>query len=510
MACDLSDGVMAAWAHLRCLIFDDCRLDSVYGVCAELADNLTLRECHVTAGVRFDSARIGGLVDCSGSWFDAPVARPANSEGPEERIALSFAGAEISDRLVLSGGFTARGQVRLVQATVRRDIDAEDARILNPGGFSISAGGLTVSRDVELSRSALHGECRLVASHIGGDLVCEGTKLLFGRNGAETITLDRASVHGDWIMNGAHVVGEVRAVAARVDGNAEFEGTRFVTDREGASDVLHALFPDTTEPPPPLFHERLLRSSGLIGEYMSVGRRFRWQNVEFGEGAVVSLLNARVGTLVDDNGSWPAPGNLILTGFAYDEISSSPTDIATRLEWVRRSQASTYLPQPYQQLASFYRKRGDDWEVTRVAIEREKRRLKFGHLSKGQKIASGILGVTIAHGYRPGLALAWGGAVILAGWLLFAWGDAAKLLAPVDSTAAVSFSPLIYSFDTFLPVIDLHQADHWLPREGAGELVGGAFRAGTLLRVYHWLHIILGWGLTTLGVIGFTGIARKE
>ena len=58
------------------------------------------------------------------------------------------------------------------------------------------------------------------------------------------------------------------------------------------------------------------------------------------------------------------------------------------------------------------------------------------------------------------------------------------------------FNTFVYSLDSFIPLIDLHQAKYRLP-------------TGCSLRVYHWLHIGFGWLLTTLLVVGLTGLVRK-
>jgi hypothetical protein len=59
----------------------------------------------------------------------------------------------------------------------------------------------------------------------------------------------------------------------------------------------------------------------------------------------------------------------------------------------------------------------------------------------------------------------------------------------------------LYSLDTFLPIISFHQEEFWMPRDNN--------LMGCLLLCYYWLHIALGWILTTLGVAGFTGLVRR-
>ena len=57
------------------------------------------------------------------------------------------------------------------------------------------------------------------------------------------------------------------------------------------------------------------------------------------------------------------------------------------------------------------------------------------------------------------------------------------------------FNALIYSLDALAPLIDLHQVKYRLP-----------IRWG--LRAYLWIHIICGWLLTTLLVVGLSGLVH--
>ena len=65
----------------------------------------------------------------------------------------------------------------------------------------------------------------------------------------------------------------------------------------------------------------------------------------------------------------------------------------------------------------------------------------------------------------------------------------------------------MYSVDTFVPLIDLHQSKYWLPNAKRGNKLLG-LHIGGLLRLYLWIHIVMGWALTTLLVVGLTGLVR--
>jgi len=106
-----------------------------------------------------------------------------------------------------------------------------------------------------------------------------------------------------------------------------------------------------------------------------------------------------------------------------------------------------------------------------------------------------VLDKTIAYGYRPYRAFVWAIVVIVACAAVFAGCLGAVEFAHDDKHTHLY--PIVYSFDAFLPIVDLGQADSHTPKELAPHIV-------------LWVEICLGWLLTTLGVLGVTGIVRKE
>jgi hypothetical protein len=77
-----------------------------------------------------------------------------------------------------------------------------------------------------------------------------------------------------------------------------------------------------------------------------------------------------------------------------------------------------------------------------------------------------------------------------------------------------NFRALTYSIDVFLPIVSFSQEEHWRPGnlgfyEQPKERLYNPW-TWNWLRMYNRLHIILGWVLTTIAVLGFTGIIRKE
>jgi len=115
------------------------------------------------------------------------------------------------------------------------------------------------------------------------------------------------------------------------------------------------------------------------------------------------------------------------------------------------------------------------------------------------------------------VALYASGMVIRLGWALFRIAYVRGMVVPTKEEAYASgagqvralkencpkFYALIYSLETFVPILDLKLADHWMPvSDSSSRLLAGFFR------YYLWIHIIAGWILTTLWVGGFTGLIK--
>ena len=82
------------------------------------------------------------------------------------------------------------------------------------------------------------------------------------------------------------------------------------------------------------------------------------------------------------------------------------------------------------------------------------------------------------------------------GTLFFGIGSYGGQLTETKEGMIPTFNAFVYSLDTFVPLVDLHQAKYRLP-------------TGPGLRLYLWIHISSGWVLTTLLVVGLTGLVRR-
>jgi len=271
-------------------------------------------------------------------------------------------------------------------------------------------------------------------------------------------------------------------------------------------------------------------------------------NITDSADATLDMRSTKIGTLWDDVNSWPKKGRLFLDGLVYDKIGDyAPKDAKSRIEWLHRQGDERFRPQPYEQLAEVFRKGGQDEDAREVLIQKNKDKARLTKLTFGELLWYRFFGPVIGYGYRPLGALKWIALFIVLGWAVFGSGFIAgvmKSTKEIKYTAegvgagyempgnSFGLQTLVYSIDMFVPVIDLYEANRWLPdaktkgeakvamvklkaveKDGAKKTciekeyipvaVGGFFVLG-----YMWVHIIMGWVFTTLFVLGLTKLVR--
>ncbi len=491
----------------------------LYGLCVHPDDHgvgpkgIKLRGARVTGKLDFEGTTVVRPVWLWKCHFEAPIIlRDARTR------TVGFDGSTVpgisADRLRTEGmlslrGVKIKGEVRLIGANINGNFTCSAATLENPGGNALNADGITVTGDVFLDRGfAAKGEVRLIGSKIGGNLVCR--EATFNNTKKDALSLDRVTVREDIFLDeGFKAKGNVRLLGARIEGGLSCDDATF----------------DAGSPDEDAFSAGRMNVQGL----------FEWR-LERAPVGVVSLDHAHVGRLVDDARSWPAPGRLNLDGFTYDSLAgNAPVGWRERRRWLELQWHEDFRPQPYEQLVAVLRRMGHDRDARQIAIAKQDAYLKKGDPSRRRRLWMGFLRITIRYGNEPWRALGYMAFAVYFAWMIFTnayhygfmhpskervylhdcytgqmsrckgwstfdrrWsGDPIQL--PADYP---EFNSFIYSVDTFLPIVDLHQENYWLPR-GDGDW-------GWFFRLYLWLHIVAGWVLTSVAVAGLTPLIKKD
>jgi len=491
--------------------------------------------------------------------------------------AIFADGIKVTGDVFLRDGFKSEGEVRLLGAEIGRNLECSSGHFINPEGKSLNADGLKVTGDVFLSEKfKSEGEVRLPGAEVGGDLACISGQFINLKPEGKSLNADGLKVGGYvFLRDGFKSEGEVCLLGAEIEGNLECSSGQFINpegqslsaDRlkvkrsvflrakfksEGEVRLLGAEIGGILDCSSGQFIN--LKGCSITAELLKVEgdayftKGFESQGNVNLNGAVIDgffiwidlkspsktrldLRSGRIGTLWDDKQSWPDKGKIPLDGFVYNAIyEHAPLDPESRIEWLRRQPEGRFYPQPYEQLAEVYNKSGRSEDAKKVLIAKNEDPERIKKLTRWQKAWHHIMRLSIGYGHRPSRAFKWVVGIILFGWVLFWWGNNANLITPTKNDAYVEskvhgfdikvlsddypkLSPLMYSVDMFVPLVNLHQAEYWMPNANKGRTViplsWCKLTTGGALRIWMWIQIIAGWMLSTLLVISLSGLIKN-
>ncbi|MEV5534357.1 oxidoreductase [Streptomyces prunicolor] len=432
---------------------------------AQIAHDLWLEDCWFEEGVDLSGASTQSIA-IVGSRVPGVEAGMIRIDG---RLDLRRSRLESGSASPFHRRVTA---LSLINATVSGAVNLNGAEITAPGEWAVSAGGLVAEGGVYCADGFVaHGEVRLMGAQLPGGLHMRGALLERpGRRGV-ALALDNAVASTLDFSDGFTANGTVRLRGARISDNLTFERAVLNGPPDGHGPSLVALLMQAVD-----FDFTLARQPS----------------------AAVDLRGAQVSYLHDNEHSWP--GVVELDGFVYGSIKVDEAgerreavgrrgSVAHRLGWIRRSPG--YTPQPYEQLASWYRKAGHDDEARRVLLAKQRHRRHT--LPRAARVWGHLLDVTVGYGYRPWLAGVWILALTLLGMLSFS----THAPTPVQRGEGVPFRPLVYTLDLLIPVGGLGQRSAW-------------YWSNDGLQWLAYLLIAFGWVLTTAVIAGVTRALQKN
>jgi hypothetical protein len=441
---------------------------------------ITLRNCSVHEPMELASTEIPALV-LDGSYTNSIHANGIRVDG-----------------MSMSGGFHVKGWVWLQEAHLgnfaavdghfqyapdNENFLAAYRNVLNLIGADIK-GSVYMIDGFEADGSVIFG-----GTKIGGDLNFDSAHFL--NSGQTALDFSGASIAGGVVLASSEIqrIPSEKGGYVIVDGQVRFDGAHI-------GNILVSQV---------IFRGKPGDHHGLSAGSANVGGVFLWRDVVMENGAQLDLRGASIGSIVDQERSWPSAGNLNIdgltySGFASPEPNDAPGDATTRLRWIARQ--SGYHPQPYRQLAKVLRESGDDAGAVKVMIESGDRRYSQNGILG--RLLGWFLKVTIGYGHRPMLTIMWSFAIVILGWAVVSAAKLANVMrptypenAPADSPRRYErLYPMLYSIDIFVPFVNLHQEHYWWPdAESSRKLsvMGMCVRLrGAFILYYLWAQIIAG------------------
>jgi hypothetical protein len=467
---------------------DRARGRAVSATGISVSGGMFLDDLTANGEVRVLAGYIGGVLDLGGAQL-------RNDGG----LALLAARLTVDGPVFCREGFTADGEVVFRRAHIRGFLELSRARFSNPGGRALFATAMTVDSDMFCGGGAdFAGEVDLLDAHISGALNLSGARL--SNPGQTALSASRLTVggsaffregftaHGEVVLRRAHVTGFLDFSEARLsnpDGHALFapglavEGGatfRSGTTIDGRVSLQGARIKEGLDLAQARFTS--LGKEGLNCAHLTVDQLIMPEEPLT---EIADLSNVTAGTLNAHPDSTPA--GIHLAELTYDTLAPM-MPARERIRWIT-SIRPAYLPQPYEQLASSYRRLGHDADARAVLLAKERHR--HAGLSAPFRLWGYLQDITIGYGYRPGLAGLWLAALIAAGTVAFSLHHPAA----AQTSTRLEFNPFFYTLDLLLPVISYGQQSAFAPSG-----------------IYQWLSYALitaGWILATTII---TGISR--
>ena len=505
--CYIPDGINLEEAAARTLLLDGCRVAAICLLGAKIDGSLTFSGAYV--GGKGRRAMAADRLNLTGNmWCDKGfqaygeiglsganiggqlIFRGAYLDGNGEP-ALTADGLKVTDAMFCDEGFQARGPVRLVGARIGGQLHLDAAYLDGNGEPALTADGLTIN-DALFCRQSFQadGQIRINDVCIGGELNLSGAHL--NGKGRPALTADRARVTGNMLCSeGFHASGEVRLAGASIGSQLNFTGAHL--DGKGGFALTAEWLAVTGN----MYCNEEFRASGEVdlssasigGQLIFSGARLDGKGMPalyaqgltvtremfldegFRADGTVNLMGARIGSLVDDAESWPQA--LDVDGLTYDELTNMPA--RKRLDWLSRS--IEYAPQPYEQLAVYYRRLGHDEEARRVLLAklRQRRRQRAWWTRWWGWLQDALAG----YGYAPGRAMLLLAGAFVAGWLVFNL----RHPVPVGPGPHPAFNAALYTLDVLIPAPALGQASDFDPQGATLAVAAGLRMLGWLLAV---------------------------
>ncbi|MCV4342472.1 membrane-associated oxidoreductase [Pseudomonas capsici] len=528
--CDFEAALVLEDTRLKNTLFlRGSRLKGIQGFRLRAEGALLLTDIVSSGAISFQDAQIQGQISLSNSRLDGAGSWALSTDGSTCRNSLYLRGIE------------AKGGLNLIAMQIGGGLECDGARIESDHNPALRADRINVQGSVFLRDGfSASGSVRFPGARISGQFDCSTGG--FDSNEDYVLSMYGAIVGGSVFMrSGFAAKGRVVLHSLQVQVDLDLDQAKYITEIDAPRIAIGgALILRKLETPPDK----------------------------------VFFQGGRVGSLNDDKESWGKKINL--NGFVYGFIQvNEQMRIEDRLSWLDKQhipkptegQLPEFYPQPWRQLQKVLEEMGHAEDARQVGIEFERRLRKKGLIGQSPKrwpefwrrcyrrlmtTLHAMYGPLSGYGYRPMLLLPW----FLGVWLscaAFYWWAASHqaIFAPSDplvfqnpaykecspplsptgneptGTANwylcdalpqeyTAFSPVAFSLDLLLPLVNLHQEDDWAPvietpkANVIAEMLGFFTSPKRWVRFVMWFEILAGWGFSLLFVAVVSGLARRK
>lgn len=452
------------------------------------------------------------------------------ADRPNAKLALDGRGLTAAEKFVLEqvvAGKSADLKSQFSEGTNSALRGAFLEALLSQAGTNVHRNGISIERalildPVDLRNALVRHEVSLVECRFQSEVnfsksVFENGLSLAGSAFQGPVNFSAMKIGRAATFDQASFGAEVNAAQMEIDGVLNARESHF-NSRTGTVDFTSlkvagdAFFTRATFAGPVTFQYAHLaenwRCEGTVFSNATALANFEGMQVgattSFAEGSFagyVSFKDARLGALGFTKVKWPVTHLdhpwLWLNGMTYQRISAgSEKDSWNNLYNLVQSTArqSAYSADIYASLEDYYRRLGYPSQAN-LFFRAQKQREREEVLTGFAWAWSYFLDWFVGYGRSPQRAIFWSVAIVGIGCLVFR----PERMEPQKSEyGARKYSAFWYSMDVYLPVIKLHDAEIWKPKEEC-----------VLAHVWRRIHTALGWALIPIAIAAWTGMLSR-
>ncbi len=435
---NLSDAVITSKIHLL-----NCHFPGVVSFNDAQTKGVRFRGCDIHR-FRAGRATIDGLFDLDGSTVRSGLRLDNTHVTGQFRLSHARLGAP-AEHGAASESFLRDSRAPYSEAEFRE-------RVASQSEFALWGGGLIVDGGAFLRGLRSTGGLRLIGARFNSGLYLQ--RAVVEATGPHAVYADHMTATAAEFSEGFTATGGIRLRGARIGGVLSFDEASLTAQGR----VLHLSHMQVDE--------LILQPASIEGE--------------------INLAYSRLGVLLDSPGSYS--DRVHLNGLTYESLRG-PAMLSDRLSWICRDPGG-YRPQPYEQLAAYYRRIGHEPDARKVLLAKQRARRRT--LKPSGRLWGRLLDVLVGYGYRPWLAGMWAALLLATGTGVFSWIPPHQI--GLDESR--HFNAFTYTLDLLAPVSVFEQRAAWEP-------VGWT----------QWLANVLiaaGWILATALIAGGTRVLRPS
>ena len=546
----------------------------------KIGNSIFMRDAFKSEGtVNLYGANIGRNLECIDAEFSNAIGTAINAEN-----------MDILGSLRIRGTTQINGQLDILGSHIGNQVDMDNVTIRSKNNLTLIAHDIEVKNSFFINNCNFYGGISMYAAHIGADLICYNSNFYKNNNASNNIFNLPYSLYA----SGLDIDGDLIITLATLNNQVDLESS-YIKRNMTISDCI---IQSNTKERPSLYAQDLHVGGTLsLEKNQLVTGKIQINHAELGHFSIKQFFQPRIKNCQLDLRSSHAKcfelistlfsGELLLDGFHYDSLKipileteqSTNNDTKNKMfsksqelanyysNWLGTVPDASYTPQPYEELSNALREQGYEEAAIDVQIQKNKLRLKHSNLTPLEETWSNLTGFFIDYGYRPLKSLWFVAGFIALGTLLascfyryglFARTTPGDFIYDGDPTTIVyrknaehklrtvypPFNPLIYSLDSFIPLIDLHQCSFWQPSLRFFSLFAKQNNRSLtsfvtnddwfsinllwldgpdkwiqkkvsnrhwfhLIRAYFYVHIFMGWLLTSLFIAGLAGIIKS-